>query len=122
MFPQQKCCISCVGGMQDRKHVHTQHVGESCDNEDCMGKKKISIPEEKSGKWRRPTEKLLNVMPLWAMALHQTALGWVVEKNLRCIRFMKAKNQGETKMIWCLEMYKTHESQEVSRNSDDSVP
>ena len=50
---------------------------------------KISIPAETSGQRRRPAEGQLDVKPLWALALDQTAQSWKVEKSLSCIRLTK---------------------------------
>ena len=43
-------------------------------------------------------------MPLWALALHQTAQVWKVEISLCCTKLRKPEKWGESKMIYCLEM------------------
>ena len=51
---------------------------------------------------RRLVEELLDVILLWALALHQTIKDWEVEKSLSYTRL--AENWGEHKMIQCLEI------------------
>ena len=102
VFPQQKCCISCVGGILG--------IVRRCDHEDLWGHLENYINQERFWPQQRrvdnedPAEELLDVMQLWMLALHQTAQGWVVEKSLSCMKLAKVKKWLETKIIQYFEI------------------
>ena len=137
VFPQQKRHISCIGYMLDRRHVHMQYVGRDVWSQGLCGPlENIWAREDfKSGRNEQRMKKTN-----WRATRHYYHKGWEVEKSLSwtklvkpeqqgeskiiwCIemaltRLMKVEKQVETKMIWCLEMalYQTHESWEVGKN------
>ena len=41
IFTQQRCCVSCLGGMLDRKRVNVPRVGRRCDHGDYVNTQKI---------------------------------------------------------------------------------
>ena len=64
VFPQWKCCVSCVGGMLDRRCANVQCIGRRCDQglcgrpENYINQGRVWPRQNKAERQRGFTEKL----------------------------------------------------------------
>ena len=96
LVSQWKCCISSEAGMLHERHVYIQCVSRRCDSEDCEGVREIILTREDfdpsidKRRTKKTGQKLLDVTPLWSLALSQIAEGREEEKCLNSTGTAKA--------------------------------